>query len=94
MEGLARQVHDAMGIMHETVAGFVRARFRAAIRQDLGVDDPLFSSGIVDSFGVLELIAFLEDSFHITIDPATHELTEFDTINKIVALVERMRPLV
>ena len=28
-------------------------------------DTPLFSSGIVDSFGVLELIAFLEEAFAI-----------------------------
>ena len=75
--------------MHETIASFLRTRFRSAIRGELGPDDSLFSSGIVDSFGVLELIAFLEDTFHIVIDPSRHELTEFDTINKIAALVER-----
>ena len=46
-----------------------------------------------DSFGVLELIAFLEDTFHISIDTARHELMEFDSVNQIVALVERaLRP--
>lgn len=47
----------------------------------------LVSSGIVDSFGVLELIAFLEERFGVDIDPARHELEEFDTVAKIVALV-------
>jgi acyl carrier protein len=74
----------------EIVTGFLKERFRASLRNgDLGPDDPLFSSGIVDSFGVLELIAFLEDTFHITIDTAQHELLEFDSVNKIVALVEQ-----
>jgi acyl carrier protein len=42
---------------------------------------------------VLELIAFLEDTFHISIDTARHELMEFDSVNQIVALVERaLRP--
>ena len=77
--------------MHETIESFLRTRFRSAIRGELRPDDSLFSSGIVDSFGVLELIAFLEDTFHIVIDPSRHELTEFDTINKIAVLVDRAR---
>ena len=78
----------------ETVTTFLKTRFHMSMRGgDLGVDDPLFSSGIVDSFGVLELIAFLEDTFHISIDTARHELMEFDSVNQIVALVERaLRP--
>jgi len=78
----------------ETVTTFVKTRFHASLRGgQLGVDEPLFSSGIVDSFGVLELIAFLEDTFHISIDTAQHELMEFDSVNQIVALVERaVRP--
>jgi len=78
----------------ETVATFLKTRFHTSMRGgDLGVDDPLFSSGIVDSFGVLELIAFLEDTFHISIDTTHHELMEFDSVNQIVALVERaLRP--
>ena len=53
-------------------------------------DTPLFSTGIIDSFGVLELIAFLEETFGVDIDPGRHELTEFDTIDKIVALVRAL----
>ena len=53
----------------------------------LGADDY-----VTKPFGVLELMAFLEDTFHITIDSSRHELHEFDTIEKIVALVERCRP--
>ena len=78
----------------ETVTTFLKTRFHASLRGgQLGADEPLFSSGIVDSFGVLELIAFLEDTFHISIDTAQHELMEFDSVNQIVALVERaVRP--
>ena len=76
----------------ETVTAFLTSRFHASLPGGrLGADDPLFSSGIVDSFGVLELIAFLEDTFHVSIDTAQHELTEFDSVNRIVALVEQAR---
>lgn len=76
---------------HETVAAFLSTRFYPSIRGgELGLDQPLLSSGIVDSFGLLELIAFLEDTFHVTIDPSRVEMTELETVNHIVALVERV----
>jgi acyl carrier protein len=78
--------------MHDAVAGFIRSRFHASLGgRVLKNDDPLFSTGVVDSFGVLELIAFLEDTFRITIDTSRHELREFDTVNGIVALVRGAR---
>jgi acyl carrier protein len=57
----------------------------------LGDDDPLLSTGIIDSFAILELIAFLEEAFQVTIEPSRQRLTEFETINSIVTVVERAR---
>ena len=76
----------------ETIAGWLQARFRATLRGSaLAFDAPLISSGVIDSFGVLEVIAFLEDTFGITIDPNHHELTEFETVDRIAALVGKVR---
>ena len=75
--------------MHDLIRTFIKQRFRGA--GDLKNDSPLFSSGVIDSFGVLELIAFLEDQFQVTIDPARHELEEFDTIDKIANVVSKAR---
>jgi acyl carrier protein len=78
--------------MHDVVADFIRSRFRSSLRGGaLKHDDALFSTGVVDSFGVLELIAFLEDTFRITIDTSRHDLSEFDSVDKIVALVRAAR---
>ena len=75
----------------QQIASFIVRRFRAAIRRgEIGFDEPLISSGIIDSFGVLEVIAFLEDTFAVDIDPTRHELTEFESVNGIAALVERL----
>lgn len=74
---------------HETVTAFILRRFRSSLRGGrVRPDDPLISTGVIDSFGVLEMIAFLEDTFGVTIDPTRHELTEFETVNRIVDLVE------
>jgi acyl carrier protein len=78
--------------MEDTVLAFVRRQFKANVgTRSLDADTPLFSTGIIDSFGVLELIAFLEDTFGVEIDPARHELLEFDTAAKIGALVQRLK---
>lgn len=57
----------------------------------LADDTALFSSGIIDSFGVLELIAFLEDTFGVSIDPADHALDEFDNLRRIAQVVNAAR---
>jgi acyl carrier protein len=77
--------------MRDVIAGFISTRFRAAIgTKSVDGDTPLFSSGIVDSFGVLELIAFLEEQFGVDIDPARYELSQFDTVRKIEGLVQQL----
>jgi len=76
----------------ETIAAFLAGRFRASLPGGrIAFDDPLVSSGVIDSFGLLELIAFLEDTFRVVIDPTRLPLTEFDTVNRISAVVERAR---
>jgi len=76
----------------DAIAGFLAGRFRTAIRRgEIGFDDPLISSGIIDSCGVLEVIAFLEDTFRVVLDPTRLPVAEFETVNRITALVERAR---
>lgn len=54
---------------------------------EIGYDTPLISGGIVDSFSMVSLKRFLENSYNISIpdDKATPEA--FDSVNKIVVLV-------
>jgi acyl carrier protein len=78
--------------MHGQILTFFERRFRASLAgQRVDVDTPLFSTGIVDSFGVLELIAFLEETFGVAIDPGCHDLAEFDTVAKIATVVATLR---
>ena len=79
--------------MHAQILAFLETHFRVPLAgRRLEAGTPLFSSGVVDSFGVLEVIAFLEETFGIVIDPARYELGELDSVDKIVALVTRLHP--
>ena len=75
----------------DIIRGFLQSRFRSAMAgRSIGDDEALFSSGVIDSFGVLELIAFLEDTFGVSIDTGLHDLKEFDSLNKICHLLDRL----
>jgi acyl carrier protein len=80
--------NQSRNTVERQIGDFIAARFRPQLRVPAFDDQtPLFSSGIIDSFGVLELIAFLEDTFQIDVNPARHELTDFDNVDRIAALV-------
>ncbi|MFH1866183.1 MAG: phosphopantetheine-binding protein [Candidatus Eisenbacteria bacterium] len=57
---------------------------------EVDADTALISSGIVDSFSMVSLKAFLETRYDISIpdDEATPEA--FDTVNSIVKLVQEL----
>jgi len=52
---------------------------------------PLISGGIVDSFSMVSLKRFLERKYDIRIPDEEATPAAFDTVNNIVALVDRIR---
>ena len=62
----------------------------ANINEDtLSTGTPLFSSGIVDSFSLVSLMSFIEDTGNFRISPADVTLDHFDSIDKIMAYVQQ-----
>ncbi len=57
--------------------------------QALSETQSLLDAGLIDSTGVLELVAFLETIFPITIEDADIVPENLDTVKSIVAYVER-----
>ena len=52
---------------------------------------PLFSSGLLDSFHLVELVEALEAEFAIRIRPSDFSMRNFDSIDSIVAFLNRKR---
>jgi len=52
-------------------------------------DTPLISSGLVDSFSMVSLLVFLENKFKIKIPASKATPDAFDSVNKIVSLLEQ-----
>lgn len=51
-------------------------------------DDSFLDKGIIDSTGVLELVVFLEEKFHIKIQDRELIPDNLDSINNLVRFVE------
>jgi acyl carrier protein len=49
--------------------------------------------GIVDSAGVMELVAFVEDYFHISVEDLEITPENFDSVSKIAAYIRRKAKL-
>jgi acyl carrier protein len=60
--------------------------------EEIAADTRLISSGIVDSFSMVSLKRFLEKKYGVQIPDADASPEAFDTVNSIVALVNRFAP--
>lgn len=75
--------------MKKLVLDYVIREYFEDEDKDIDYDTPLISSGYVDSFAMVSLLVFLERKFKIKIPPAKATPDVFDSVNKIVALVNQ-----
>lgn len=69
------------------VTDFVVGRF-VRDNKNIGQDDSLLDSGLIDSVGIFELIGFLETEFGVEVDDEEIVPDNFETIGKLVAFVD------
>lgn len=53
-------------------------------------DTDLLTTGLVDSLGAMEVVHWLEETVNIDIDPADITIDNFQTVDKMVALAQRL----
>jgi acyl carrier protein len=73
------------------VREFVLSNFYVPAGDVLADEASLFDGGYVDSTGVLELIAFVESQFGITVADAETVPENLDSIARVAAFIERKR---
>ena len=73
--------------------GYVTARFPLARSRNLGDEDSLLDAQVIDSLGILELVAYLEDAFAIEVTDDDLSPENFDSIGALARFVgTRLRP--
>lgn len=72
--------------MHEEVRDFIVRTFMKS-RGTLSDDQSLFENNIVDSFGLLEIISFVEQKYRVRIGPGDAVIRNFDSVDAIVRFI-------
>jgi acyl carrier protein len=68
---------------------FIMKNFVFDKRRVLKDEESLLESGVVDSTGILELIAYLEEHFEVKVEDIEFRAENFDTIERITTFVAR-----
>ena len=55
--------------------------------RQLKVDEALISSGLIDSFSLVDVALFVEDNFDVHIDDTELNAETFDTLNQLADLI-------
>ena len=71
------------------VLEYVKNEYVEDDSEELDADTGLISGGIVDSFSMVSLKRFVENKYQIQIPDADASPEAFDSVNKIVELVQR-----
>jgi len=77
-----------MDDMQKSILNYVKNEYLEDEDEEIDVDTPLISGGIVDSFSMVSLKRFLENKYKISIPDEKATPEAFDTVNKICALVK------
>ncbi|MBW3600413.1 MAG: acyl carrier protein [Planctomycetes bacterium] len=73
--------------MKAKICDFVYEQFPLARQRGLGAEDSLLESGVVDSLGVLDLMAFLESEFNVSISDEEMVSENFKSVSRLADLV-------
>ncbi len=72
-----------------TIAEYIRTQVLRRPKYNLGNDDALISSGLIDSFHLVDLAVFVEEQFGVRIDDTELNANTFDTIAQLSALIQQ-----
>jgi len=70
---------------------FVLKNLYFAEDNNLDEDASFLETGVVDSTGVMELVAFVQAEFGVTVEPQEIVVENFDSVSKIACFVRRKK---
>ena len=69
------------------IAEFISNEILKQPDRAIGKDEALISSGLIDSFSLIDLSLFIEQTFDVRIDDTELNANSFDTIEELIDLI-------
>ena len=67
---------------------FIATQILKQPNRKIATDEPLISSGLIDSFSLMDLALYIEDTFGVRIEDTELNADTFDNLNQLSALIE------
>lgn len=74
-------------MMQDQISTFISTEILRDSTRSIALTEPLISSGLVDSFSLVDLALFIEETFDVRIDDTELTVDVFDTIEELAALI-------
>ncbi len=78
-----------MADIENQIREFILGKFPLARRRGITNDSELLESGIVDSLGVLDIVAFLEEQFEIKVEDDELTPAQFQSVACLTQFVQQ-----
>jgi acyl carrier protein len=73
--------------MLEQLSTYIASEFLRQPGRHIKSEEPLLSSGLVDSFHLVDLSLYVEENFGVRIDDAELNASTFDNLTQLVAFI-------
>lgn len=77
--------------MIEQLSAFIAAKILKQPGRVIRPDEALITSGLIDSFSLMDLALFVEDTFGVRIEDTELNADTFDTLEQLSALIASRR---
>ena len=69
------------------LATYIKEEILQQPDRELTPEEPLISSGVIDSFSLVDVALFVEDTFDVHIDDTELNADVFDTLDELASLI-------
>jgi acyl carrier protein len=70
---------------------FIASEILKQPKRVISAQEPLISGGLIDSFNLVDLALFVEDSFGVHIDDTELNADTFDSVAQLASLIEQRK---
>ncbi len=74
--------------MIEQLSTFFAEKILKQPDRKIAPDEPLISSGLIDSFSLMDVALYVEDTFGVRIEDTELNADTFDTLAQLASLIE------
>ena len=73
----------------QSLSQYIAAEILKQPKRKIGAQEPLISSGLIDSFHLVDLALYIEDNFSVHIDDTELNADTFDNLSQLAALIQQ-----